>query len=70
VRGQLIDGELTEVIIGAFFDVYNELGYGFLESVYRRALQMALAAMGIKSEAEAPLEVFFVGGRSGSSAPT
>ena len=27
-------GELTEKIIGTFFDVYNELGHGFLESVY------------------------------------
>ena len=29
--------ELTEAIIGVFFEVYNELGHGFLESVYERA---------------------------------
>jgi hypothetical protein len=28
--------QITEAIIGAFYDVYNELGYGFLESVYER----------------------------------
>jgi GxxExxY protein len=30
--------ELTEKLIGAFYDVYNELGYGFLESVYEASL--------------------------------
>ena len=29
--------DLTRMIIGAFFDVHNELGYGFLESIYKRA---------------------------------
>jgi GxxExxY protein len=33
--------ELTEKIIGAFYDVYNELGHGFLESVYERSLAIA-----------------------------
>jgi GxxExxY protein len=32
----LIHQDLTERIIGLFFDVYNELGYGFLESVYEQ----------------------------------
>ena len=57
----LIDRELTEAIIGAFFEVYNELGYGFLESVYCRALRIALSARGLESEAEAPIEVYFRG---------
>jgi hypothetical protein len=33
--------ELTERVIGVFYDVYNELGHGFLESVYREAMQLA-----------------------------
>ena len=57
----LIDRELTEAIIGAFFEVSNELGYGFLESVYRRALLIALTARGLESESEAPSEVRFRG---------
>jgi hypothetical protein len=32
----------TRDMIGVFFDVYNELGYGFLESVYREAMTIAL----------------------------
>jgi hypothetical protein len=30
--------ELTERIIGVFYEVYNELGYGFIESVYESAM--------------------------------
>ena len=34
--------DVTEVIIECFYDVYNTLGYGFLESVYQRAMQAEL----------------------------
>ena len=37
--GGLIEEELTPSVIGAFFDVYNTLGYGFLEHVYALALE-------------------------------
>ena len=53
--------ELTETIIGVFYDVYNELGYGFLESVYRNSLQLALLARGLRVEIEVPVPVFFRG---------
>lgn len=36
--------ELTRKIIGTFYEVYNELGFGFLESVYREAMAIALKA--------------------------
>lgn len=58
---QLKHAELTELIIGVFFDVYNELGYGFLESVYRRSLQLALREKALKVEAEVAVPVFFRG---------
>ncbi|HWF03847.1 MAG TPA: GxxExxY protein [Candidatus Angelobacter sp.] len=53
--------ELTETIIGVFYEVYNELGFGFLESVYRRSLHMALREKGLSVEAEIPVPVFFRG---------
>src|ERR1700674_4360710 len=53
--------ELTELIIGVFYGVYNELGFGFLESVYRRAFQMALQNKGLTVEAEVPVSVYFRG---------
>lgn len=37
----LVHGDLTSEIIGAFYDVYNRLGYGFVESVYQHALPQA-----------------------------
>ena len=40
-------GEITEKIIGVFFDVFNELGHGFLESVYQKSLELALNDAGI-----------------------
>jgi GxxExxY protein len=53
--------ELTDLIIGVFYEVYNELGHGFLESVYRNSLQLALTAKGLSVEAEVPISVRFRG---------
>jgi hypothetical protein len=50
---------LTERIIRVFYEVYNELGYGFLESVYREAMRIALAEAGFRVEAEVPVPVSF-----------
>ena len=58
---QLKHAELTETIIGVSFDVYNELGFGFLESVYRKSLQLALREKNLKVEAEVAVPVFFRG---------
>lgn len=41
-----MDRELTYKIIGVFYDVYNELGHGFLESVYQKSLGLALKSAG------------------------
>jgi GxxExxY protein len=53
--------ELTEKIIGVFYDVYNELGHGFLESVYEEAMAIALGQAGIQVERQVPLKVIFRG---------
>jgi GxxExxY protein len=52
---------LTERIIGVFYEVYNELGFGFLESVYREAMRIALGQAGLQVEAEVPVPVSFRG---------
>jgi GxxExxY protein len=58
--------ELTEQIIGVFYDVYNEMGFGFLESVYRNALHLALLEKGLTVEPEFSVSVFFRGKNVGN----
>jgi GxxExxY protein len=53
--------ELTEAIIRAFYEVYNELGHGFLESVYEEAMFRVLKANGIAAQRQSPLPVWFRG---------
>ena len=51
------DKELTGRIIGAFYYVYHSLGYGFLESVYRRSMAVELRHRGIAVSQEVPFEI-------------
>jgi|SRR5579872_5025541 GxxExxY protein len=51
--------ELTEKIIGVFYDVYNELGHGFLETIYEQALAIVLAQAGMKVERQVGVSVWF-----------
>jgi GxxExxY protein len=51
--------QLTEKIIGIFYDVYNELGYGFLESIYEESLVIALKEAGLEVENQVPVPVWF-----------
>ena len=53
--------ELTETILGCCFDIMNELGSGFLESVYKNALIISLKEKGFKVIAEKKFEVSFRG---------
>ena len=46
-RGALLHSELTETIIGCAFDVSNEIGAGFLESVYENSLTIALRKLAL-----------------------
>jgi GxxExxY protein len=53
--------EITEKILEACFEISNELGAGFLESVYEKALLIALKDKGLKVEYQVPLKVNFRG---------
>jgi GxxExxY protein len=50
---------VTEAVIKAFYNVYNVLGYGFLEKVYERALTHEIKKFNLKVIAQYPLEVFY-----------
>lgn len=64
-KGMFKHKELTEKIIGVFYDVYNELGHGFLEAVYRKALLIALRQSGLRAEEEVLIPVWFRGQQIG-----
>jgi GxxExxY protein len=56
-----VHAEITEKVIGVFFEVYNELGGGFLESVYHESLRIALVQAGLRVTVEVPVPVYFRG---------
>ena len=53
--------EITDIILKAFYEVYNELGDGFLESVYENALYIVLTGHGLHVERQKDISVFFRG---------
>ena len=55
----LINGDVTGQVIGAFYSVYNELGYGFLESAYSGALEVEFRERGCDYLRELPLDVLY-----------
>ena len=56
---QLLHSGLTEKIIGVYYDVYNEIGHGFLESVYSNCMQIGLTEAGLKVQREIQIPVWF-----------
>jgi len=51
--------ELTDKIIQAFYCVYNELGFGFLENVYQNALYFELVNRGFNVEPQKEINVYY-----------
>ena len=60
-RGELVYERLTHSVIGAFFDVYNTLGFGFLENVYVMSLERDLRERGHKVGREVFVPVIYKG---------
>jgi GxxExxY protein len=59
----LIESDVTEAVIGGFFDCYNQLGIGFLESVYEGGLEILLADSGLEVRRQDKISVWFEAGR-------
>ena len=59
--GEFLHKEITQEIIGAAFEVYKHLGYGYLEKVYQRAMQVELLQRGLKAQLEHPIQVRYKG---------
>ena len=65
-RGQLLEERLTHSVIGAFFEVYNTLGFGFLEQLYVMALERELLARGHRVGREVAVSVGYKGEELGT----
>ena len=59
IPGEMNSEDITHKIIGCAYTVYNTLGFGFLESVYQKALLIELTGAGLKVESEKPLKVHY-----------
>lgn len=62
---QFLHSEVTKQIIGTFYEVYNELGHGFLESVYENSLAIALREQGFEVVQQVSIPVYFRGNKVG-----
>lgn len=63
---RLVHEEVTGRLLSAFFAVHRELGHGFVEAVYARALLFELAFRGLDVQADVPMSVFYKGRKVGS----
>ncbi len=59
--GEFLHGEITRQIIGAAFEVWKVLGYGFLEKVYENALAEELLRRGLSVQQQFPIDVYYKG---------
>jgi len=64
-EGRLQHRALTERIIGVFFEVYNELGHGFIESVYEKSFEVALITKNLRVRRQIEIPVWFRGHKVG-----
>lgn len=51
--------EITELILKAFFAVYNKLGVGFLEKVYENSMMIELQKLGLRCEKQKKIDVYY-----------
>lgn len=59
VKYKMKHEDITHKIIGCAYQVFNQLGFGFLESVYKKAMIIELNKSGLNVEPEKPLKVYY-----------
>ena len=62
---ELLHQRLTDAIIKTFYEVYNELGYGFLEKVYQNSMNLELKNKGYQVEVQKKIKVYYKGAEVG-----
>lgn len=56
---EMLNKEISSAVLKAYYDVYNELGYGFLEKVYHNAMFYELQQQGFQVESQRPIKVYY-----------
>jgi len=56
---EILHKDITDKIIKAFYNVYNTLGYGFLEKVYENSMLLELTEMGLSVQKQYPIDVYY-----------
>ena len=59
MRGNYLHSDITGLVLKAFFKVYNQLGYGFLEKVYENAMMIELGKMDLKCAQQVNIPVYY-----------
>ena len=65
MSNNLLHKSITDSILKVYYEIYNGLGYGFLEKVYQNAMYFQLKSLGYKVEAQKQINVYFKGQRVG-----
>lgn len=58
---EILNKDVTDKILRAFYNVYNELGFGFAEKVYENSLMHELRTMGVSCANQVPIKVYYKG---------
>lgn len=61
----MLHEEITDEILAAFYNVYRELGFGFLERVYQNAMYMEMQSLGLKCVPQQAIDVYYRGRKVG-----
>jgi GxxExxY protein len=61
LRDDIIEPDLSRLIVGGLYHVHGTLGFGFAEPVYTRSMEVALCQRGLRVQREVPIEVVFEG---------
>ena len=61
IMEKLLHNEITDLIIKTYYEVYNELGYGFLERVYQNAMLLELRNNGLNVQSQKMIKVYYKG---------
>jgi len=56
---EYLHSDITKLILKAFYNVYNKMGFGFLEKVYENAMIIELQKLGLQAEKQQPIKVFY-----------